>query len=121
MGEVNRKHGAWQTVLIDISEDTQLSAECDLGYDFTHILVLVPTITSAGLSVRVAKGSGGTYYPVYDFLDVSADTDVLQATLAETTSKAIVFKIGSARYIKLYADAEQTTTDKTFYVKGFDM
>lgn len=115
------KHGGWQTVLIDISVSTQLSLECDLGHDFTHILVLVPTITSAGLSVRVSNGRGGTYFPVYDFLDISADTDVLQATLAETTSKAIIFKIGSARFIKIYADAAQTSTDKTFYIKGFDL
>ncbi len=117
----SQKHGSWQTVLIDISVDANLSAECDLGQDYTHILVLVPTITSSPLSVRVARGQGQTFFPVYDFLDSDADTDVLQATLNETTSKAIIFKIGSARWIKLNASNTQTTTDKTFYVKGFDL
>lgn len=115
------KHGDMRTVLIDIDVDANLSEECDLGHPFTHILVLVPTITSSPLSVRVARGSGQTYFPVYDFLDIDADTDVLQATLNETTSKAIVFKIGSARYIKIYASNTQTSTDKTFYIRGFNM
>lgn len=117
---MNVNQGAFLDCQIDISDSTTLSDEVDLGRSYTHILVLIPTITAAQISVRVAKGSGGTYYPVYDFLDIDADTDVLQATVSATTSKAIIFKIGCARYIKLYSSAEQVA-DRDFVVRGFDL
>jgi len=114
------KIGAWKDCQIDISDSTTLSDEVDLGHDFTHLLVLVPTITSTQISVQVAKGSGGTYYPVYDFLDSDADTDVLQATVAATTSKAIIFKIGAVRFIKLLSSQAQAS-DRDFVVRGFNL
>lgn len=114
------KIGAWKDCQIDISDSTTLSDEVDLGHDFTHLLVLVPAITAAQLSARVAKSAGGTYYPVYFFHDNNADTDILQATLSETTSKAIVFEIGAARFIKIYSGTAQEA-DRDFYVRGFNL
>lgn len=114
------RHGGWKDCQIDVSDSTTLSDEVDLGHDFNHVLVCIPTITAAQISVQVAKGSGATYYPVYDFLDIDADTDVLQATASATTSKAIIFKVGSTRYIKLLSSQAQGA-DRDFLVKGFNI
>jgi len=115
------KFSKWYDCQIDISVDDQLSDEVDLEDSYTHLVVLIPTITSAGISVRVSDEKGGTFYPFYDFGDKDGDTDILQITAAETTSKAIVLKIGGARHIKLYASNAQTSTDKDFKVRGVNL
>lgn len=109
----------WKTALIDISEDDDLSAEVDLGSEFDKLAVLVPTITSSTITVHVAKSSGGTYYPIYKQKQ-EAVADTAQVTTAETTSKAITFQICGVRYIKISTGSAQTTTDKTFYVQGYN-
>ena len=118
--EFRPKFGAWKDCIITTTDDDQLSAEVDLGYDFTHINVLVPTITSAGISARIAEKKGGTFYPVYDWIDNDADTDILQLTLAETTSKAITLKIGGARHIKIHSSNAQSG-DETLRVRGANL
>jgi len=118
--ELRPKFGVWKNCVITQATDDQLSAEVDLGYDFTHINVLVPTITSAGISARISNKKGGTFYPVYDWIDSDADTDILQLTLAETTSKAITLKIGGARHIKIHSSNAQSG-NVTFLVRGSNL
>lgn len=109
----------WKPALVDISVSTTESEEVDLGKEYKKLLVLVPTITSSTVSVEVAKSSGGTYFPLYR-LDDDATGDFADATTAATTTKAVIFNIGGAQFIKILCGSAQTTTDKTFYVKGID-
>lgn len=108
--------GPWKSATI--AKDGQLSGEVDLEANYKYLMVLMPTIDAAKLSVRVAKESGGTYYPVHGWLDSDADLTVLQESADEVTSKALLFLIGGAQFVKLYASAAQTTEAETFYVRG---
>jgi len=109
----------WKTALIDISESDTLSNEVDLGSEFDKLTVLVPTITSSTITIHVAKSSGDTYHPIYK-LKQEAVADTAQITTAETTSKAVTFNIGGVRYVKVSCGSAQQTTDKTFYVQGYN-
>jgi len=101
-----------------IAKDAQLSAEVDLDGIYDELLVIMPAIDSAAISVRISDKSGGTFLPVHDFLDADGDGTVLQASTAGTGSIAVIFKIGGAQFIKLYAGASQTTAAVTFTVRG---
>lgn len=118
--EFTPKFGAWKSCTITIATDDQLSAEVNLEHTFTHINILIPTITSGAISVRISDVKGGTFYPVYDFGDKDGDTDILQITKDEVTSKAITLKIGGARHIKLHSSNAQGD-NVTFKVRGVNM
>ncbi len=110
---------AWKTALVDISDDDTLSTEVDLQGYYEFLMVLIPTITSSTVTVHVSETSGGTYFPVYVF-DGNATGDFAHATTAATTTHAIPFRIGGAQFIKIKCGSTQTTTDKTFRVRGFN-
>lgn len=109
----------WKTALIDIDVDDVLSAEVNLGAPYEYLMVLIPTITSSTVTVTVSNASGGTFYPVY-VLDADATGDLAQITSATGTSHALVFQIGGVQYIKILCDTSQTSTDKSFTVRGFN-
>ena len=111
--------GVWKTALIDISVSATLSAEVDLGGDYEFLLVLIPTITNSTVTVQVAEASGGTFLPVYA-LDDDATGNFAHATSAATTTMAVTFRIGGVQFIKILCGSAQTTTDKTFRVRGFN-
>jgi hypothetical protein len=113
------KFSAWKTATIDISEDDNNSNEVDLEGVFSFLTVLVPTITSSVVTVSIAKESGGTYFPLYA-LDDDATGDFVHGTTAATTSKAVVFNIGGAQFVKVVCSSNQETADKVFYVRGFN-
>ncbi|KKK69186.1 hypothetical protein LCGC14_2936540, partial [marine sediment metagenome] len=99
--------------------DDTLSAEVDLGGNYEFLTVLIPTITNSTVTITVAESSGGTFFPVYD-LKAAATGDFAQITTAATTSHEVVFNIGGVQYIKVLCGSTQTTTDKTFRVRGFN-
>ncbi len=109
----------WKIALIDIDVDDTLSPEVDLGADYEFLMVLIPTITSSTVTVHVAKASGDTYFPVYR-LDDDSTGDHPQITTAVATAHALTFQIGGVQYIKIKCDTSQTSTDKTFRVRGFN-
>lgn len=109
----------WKTALIDISVSATLSAEVDLEAKYEFLTVLIPTITSSTVTVHVAKESGGTFFPMYA-LDDDATGDFAHATTAATKTHAVIFRIGGVQFIKISCGSTQTTTDKTFYVRGFN-
>lgn len=109
-------YGQWKSAVITIATDDDLTPEVDLGKDFSYVLVLIPTITSSTVTIHVAKGSGGTFFPVYAF-DADATGDFAHATTAATTLHAVVFFIGGAQYIKIATGSAQGA-DETFYVRG---
>lgn len=107
-----------------IAKDGQESAEVNLGGEFKKLVVRIPVIDSAAVSVRVAEKSGGTFNPFhvikpYTTATPSAGlTSLLQATTAGVGSIVVEFEIGCAQFIKLYAGAAQSTAAVVFYVKG---
>lgn len=111
--------GTWKTALIDISVSTTLSAEVDLGDNYEFLTVLIPTITNSTVTVHIAEASGGTFFPVYA-LDDDATGDFTHATTQATTTHAVVFRIGGVQHIKISCGSAQTSTDKTFRVRGFN-
>ena len=113
-GEQGKKFGAW--VSSAISSGTSTSA-INLGLPFQKVLVLVPTISSATVAVSVAMATGGDYFPVYQLKGENTG-DTLYTTNATTATKAVIFDIGGAQFIKVVFSATQTT--KTVYVRGFN-
>ena len=114
-----RDFSPWKTALVDISVSSTVSEEVDLEGIYANLLVLVPTITSSTVSVQVSMTSGGTFIALYR-LDDDATGDFADATTAATTTKAVVFRIGGAQHIKILCGSTQTSSDKTFYVRGFN-
>ncbi len=110
--------GPWKDALIDISVSTTLSSAVDLGGEYEFLAVHIPTITSSTVTITVGESSTGTFYPAYQ-LDADATGDLAQITAAATTAHALVFQIGGARFIKILCGSTQTTTDKTFRVRGY--
>ena len=123
--------GKWQTIVWDIDatatgefsgyDADKHSQLIDLGQTFEKVLVIIPTITSATISIAIVPEDGTALklnvpVPLY-ILDDDATGSFLQATTAATTTNSIVFAIGGARYIRLYSSANQAA-DRTFYVRG---
>ena len=109
---------AFKEALVDVSADDDLSLEVDLGGNFEFLTVLVPTITSSTVTVRVSDRSGGTFYPLYR-LDDDATGDFVDATTAAVTSKAVIFRIGGVQFIKIACGSAQAA-DRSFLVRGYN-
>ena len=105
--------GTWQTEAVTGAT----SSEFDLGQDFRRVLVLIPTITSGTVTVHVTNAAGGTYFPLYA-LDDDATGDFASATTAATQTKAVVFDVGGAQYVKVVFGAAQVA--ETIWIRGCD-
>lgn len=123
--------GKWQTVVWDIDatvtgefsgyDPDKHSQLIDLGQTFEKVVVMIPTITSATISIAAVPEDGTALktnvpIPLYAF-DDDATGVFLHATTAATTTMTVVFEIGGLRYIRLYSSANQAA-DRTFYVRG---
>lgn len=121
--------GQWKTALIDIDRAVdgfagddvdQYSELVDLGWEYEYLIVEVPTITSATVSIVGQRGSAITTVPLpIHILDDDATGSFLHATTAGTTSLYVIFRIGGLRYIRILAAGNQAA-DRTFYVRGFN-
>jgi len=110
---------AWLSVLIDQDVDDDLSGEVDLDGSFEFLTVIQPELDGAHtVTVHIAMTSGGTYYPLYQ-LDDDAAADFEQITTGKADARALTFRIGGAQFVKV-AVGTGVTTDKTFYVRGFN-
>lgn len=118
--------GAWKAALIDINRSSEFTGDdvdqyselVDLGEGFNDLLVLIPTIDSAVVSIYVQKGPGKDEIPVsLNILDDDATGHFAHATTAGTGAIAIVFHIGGAEFIRIKTGQNQTA-DRTFYVMG---
>ncbi len=114
-GEIVKKFGAWLTATLTSSTTSQ---EVNLGYPFQKLLVLIPTLGASGTStVHVSNASGGTFFPLYA-LDDDATGDFVNATTAATTTKAVIFDIGGAQFVKVVSGASQTS--EIYNIRGFN-
>ena len=128
---MNPLAGPWKDAFIDIdraSEFTgddvdQISKLVDLGGNYQDLMVMVPTITSAVVSVMTQesdKADGTNEIPLaINILDDDATGHFVHGTTAGTGGFYIVFHIGGAQYIRIKAAANQGA-DRTFRVRGIE-
>jgi hypothetical protein len=127
-------HGSWVTVTMDIDatatgEFSGYDADkdtgvIDLGRAYDLVQVIIPTITSATISVSGIPEDGTAIktnipIPIYS-MDANATGSFLQATTAGTATCIVTFKIFGFRYIRLASGANQAA-DRVFYCKGIKL
>ena len=107
-------YGTFKDCVIAISG--QLSAEVDLGRQYDEMLIVMPTITQAAISVQVAEKSGDTAQSLYVTDPASGNNKQIISSLT-TGALTWIVPIGGARYIKLYSSVTQAA-EETFRVCG---
>ena len=107
----------FRNIVSDTITSGTTTSDIDLGAVCSKVLVMVPTITSATITVHVSDSdqTGGTYFPLYE-LDGNSAADFARITTNETATKGVVFSIGVSRYIKVVFGASQTSL--TVQVRG---
>jgi len=103
----SRKSAVGERKSATIASGETVSEEIDLGGNFACILIEIPTIDSANISLQTSLEPRG------NFQDLSS---VVYA--AGTGAKSNTFKLGGWRYIKIKASAAQTSGAVTFIVRG---
>ncbi len=111
---------AWYPALLDIDVDPDVTEEVDLEGNYEFLTVTVPTLDQVSkLEAQIAIASGGTFFPMWRW-DADSATDLVGQTSSITTTRSITFNIGGAQYIKIGVEGTNNSTDKTFYVRGFN-
>jgi len=113
-----KRIGQWVSFEIDISDSTTVSDECNLGGCFDYMLLEVPTITQATLTVQAVRAVGGTARNLHIF-DPADGGDNKLITADATGAIMLCVPIHGAQYIKVVASVAQTA-DRTFYARGVD-
>lgn len=90
-----------------IAKDGTVSGAVDLGGHFSYLLITIPTLDSADVSLQCSLMLDGTYQDLSDAVYAAA-----------TGAKNNTFKLGGWRYIKVKVSAAQTTLARSFTVKG---
>lgn len=86
------------------------SAEIDLGSVYEYLLLLLPDLTGATITVQVAATSGGTYYTL--------DKPDGGGNMTPAKAKAHNIRIGGMQFVKIVAGTEGAT--RTFYAQGYN-
>lgn len=107
--------GEWKTATI--AKDGTTSGEVDLGRAYQRLMVVVPTIDSATISILVAEKAGGTFQNLY-LASLTDGDDDQPITTAGTGGFTWSVPIGGFQFIKIKAGAAQTTAARTFRVCG---
>lgn len=97
---------AWVTGTIAINGTS--TDEINLGRDYDFIEIRIPTLVSGTLKVQTSNESGGTFQ----------DLGLSVTTSATTGAYNDVWQIGGWQFIKIVSSATQTSTARTFYVRG---
>lgn len=91
------------------------SAVCDLGRPYESLLIDIPTITTATITVEVSRTSTGTAEPLH----TNAGDDVV---ITDSGDGEIMFSVPyacGAQYITLLSSQTQGAK-RTFYIRGFN-
>ena len=107
--------GEWKDAVIAIN--TALSAEVDLGRVYDKVLVVIPTITAASISLQVAEKSGGPFQDLWFISDTDGDDKQPLTLVTGTGAITVIFPLGGFCYIKVKSSANQAAA-KTFRVCG---
>lgn len=118
--------GGWKTALVDIDRTSEFTGDdvdqysklVDLEADFSDVLVWIPTITSATVTLAIQKSGLETEVPeLLYILDDDATGHFLSATTAGTVGAIILFHVGAVQYLRIKCSANQAA-DRTFYLRG---
>lgn len=90
-----------------IAASGTVSTDVDLEGHFSHLLIQIPTIDSANISLQAALDPGGTFQALGSAVYA-----------AGTGAKNNTFKLGGWRYIKVVTSAAQTSGAVLFLVQG---
>lgn len=99
-------YGNWVTGTIAI--DGTATGEIDLLDNYDFIEIRIPALVSGTLKLQTSNTTGGTFQ----------DLGLAIATAATTGAYNDVWQLGGWRYIKIVSSATQTTTARTFYLRG---
>lgn len=55
--------GVYRTFTATIASGTTTSSEVDLGCNYDHVLLFIPSATTSAASLFISDRLGGTYYP----------------------------------------------------------
>jgi hypothetical protein len=112
---------------IDVDRDTEFSGDdadqyselVDLGMLFEKVIIEVPTITSATITVYAQEGGDVLTVPkAVHYRQTSDNATAAWATTASTGSYFITCDaLGGVQYIRLKS-SENQEADRTFYVRG---
>jgi len=100
-------YGGWKTATI--ADEGTDSGETDLGHDYDFLDIIIPTIDSASLTLKVANVAGGTYQTLGDGIKTAATTGGYSDT----------FKLGGWQHIKVISSPKQSTSAVSFKVRGW--
>ena len=119
--------GSFIDCLIDIDRDTEFTGDdvdrysklVDLGREYESMIMEVPTIDSAALSVYLQEtpSEAAVPKPLHVRKRLTAEGTLLWATTAGTGGFTVVVPIGGYRYVRVYSDANQTA-DRTLRLRG---
>jgi hypothetical protein len=100
----------------DINRTSHL---CDLGYEFTGVMIFVPTIDNATIGLLVQRDSAIATVPVpLHSVKFADDSTGALVTTASTGGFMIHIPcLGGIQYFRILTGADQTA-DRTFYCKG---
>jgi len=107
--------GEWKTATI--ASGGVLSAEVNLGRPYETLLIVIPTIDSAQITIPVAEKSGGTFQEVYVTNPADGGDKKVISALG-TGGTTWVAPIGGFQFIEVKASAAQTGGARAFRVCG---
>ena len=107
--------GSWVTATI--AKDGTQSAEVDLGRPYDTLLMVIPTIDTAQVTIQIAEKSGGTFQDLY-ITDVADGGNNKAITASGTGALTWVVPLGGIQYIKVSTSAAQTTAAVAVRVCG---
>jgi len=119
--------GKWTSALVDIDRATEFTGDdvdryselVDLGANFDKVLVILPALTSAVVSLYIQKDGNEDTIPVQlQALDDDATGHFAHATTAGTGAIAVLFKlVGGIQYLRVHCGDNQAA-DRTFWLRG---
>ena len=115
------------TATIDIDRATEFTGDdvdrfsdlIDLEDVYEFVLVYVPEITSSTVTLYIQRNDQvDTIHLAMNILDDDATGSFAHATSAGTGSIAIIFRVGAAQFVRVYAGSKQAA-DRSFTLIGF--
>lgn len=106
-------HGEWKTATIALNGT--LSAEVDIGRQYERLLIVIPTIDSAQISLQVAEKTGGIFQDLHT-TDAGGNKQVI--TVSITGGITWEAPLGGFQFIKVKASAAQAGGARSFRLCG---